>query len=147
MTTLTSNAVDTLNALLRASVAAQETYKTAIETVEKKADHGAIALRVLLDNHTKHVALLSEEVQRLGGDPDLSGGVWGKWASARESLASLFGDASALALLKDAEKHGIHVAESGLAELDEPARLIVKNRILTDLHEHLELLAALSKPL
>jgi hypothetical protein len=51
-----------------------------------------------------------------------------------------------LALLKDAEKHGIHVAESA-GRAGRAARLIVKNRILTDLHEHLELLDVLSKPL
>lgn len=147
MTTLTSTAVETLNAILKASVAAQETYKTAIETIERNSDRGAIALRVLLENHTRHVDLLSREIRRLGGDPDLSGGIWGKWASAREGLASLFGDDASLALLKDAEQHGIKVAEGGLPELDERGRALVKERILRELVEHLDLLDALSKPL
>lgn len=147
LATVISRSVDSLNALLRASLAAEECYARGIASLEKAAHRGAIALRALLASHERNITILRREILGLGGEPEVSSGLWGAWARANESFAALFGNASALEALQEAEEHGLRTARSALTALEEPERSLVEERVIPSLEGHIRLLEAMRTPL
>lgn len=106
--------LDTLNGLLRGELAATETYQQALQRVDN--EHGASQLALIRDEHSEAVSLLRKHIREFGGDPETSSGTWGTFAKAIEGTAQLFGNAAALAALKQGEEAGIVTYEKVAAE-------------------------------
>lgn len=106
--------LDTLNGLLRGELAATETYQQALQQVD--SEHGAAQLALIRDEHSEAVSLLRKHIREFGGDPETSSGSWGTFAKAVESTAQIFGNAAALATLKQGEEAGIASYERAAAE-------------------------------
>ncbi len=96
--------VEALNLLLRGELAAIETYRQALDKAAKET--GAAELEALQRDHRDASGLLWQRVQKLAGEPAKSSGAWGAFAKAIEGAAKLFGDVTALAILKEGEEHG-----------------------------------------
>jgi Domain of unknown function (DUF2383) len=96
--------VDALNLLLRGELAAIETYRQALDKAAKET--GAAELEALQRDHRDASGLLWQRIQKLAGEPAKSSGAWGAFAKAIEGAAKLFGDVTALAILKEGEEHG-----------------------------------------
>jgi uncharacterized protein DUF2383 len=144
--TLIANDVDTLNAVLRASLSAAAAYRSAIRRIERHGQGGAIALRVILQSHLKNAQKLRNEIRGLGGMPDEHTGAWGAFAKSMEGAASLFGSNAELAALKEAELHALHKGEEALAEggLERSAEDLLRGTVVRDFSRHVELLEALA---
>ena len=80
------NGIGKLNGFLRGEMAAVETYKQALELPDIDA-RARVTLRQCLLSHERRVAMLDQEIRRLGGDPVTSSGVWGKFAKLVEKGA------------------------------------------------------------
>ncbi len=139
----TSNAIDSLNALLRSSLSACETYQKAIRKIEKDKDRQAVALRVTLKDHADHAERLRHEILGLGGTPEASSGAWGAWAKAVEGAASFFGETTMLKALREGEQHALSLTLSALIELEGSALTLVRDTIQPSIVQHLELLEAI----
>lgn len=146
METAVSPAIDSLNNVLRSSIAASETYGKAIRKIESHQDHHAVALRVIYRNHLDHTSRLKREISRLGGKPDESSGAWGVVANTIEGAATLFGDAAAVRALKEGERHALSAAIDALPYLEPPAADYLLDTVTNDYVQHLELLDAILKP-
>lgn len=134
--------LDTLNGLLRGELAATETYQQALRQVDN--EHGAAQLAQIRDEHSEAVSLLRKHIREFGGDPETSSGTWGTFAKAVEGTAQLFGNAAALATLKQGEEAGISNYERAVAEEELP--LACKTMISTVLLPHTRAhLAALNR--
>ena len=132
--------LDQLNSLLRGEISAVETYKQAIEKVDDEHTSEATALRAIAQEHGEHAQALRDEIRRLGGEPDDSSGAWGAWAKTVEGTAKIFGDTSALKALKEGEEHGLKDYGEALDDLDEPARTLIRDRLIPAQQRHVELL-------
>jgi uncharacterized protein (TIGR02284 family) len=104
METTTENDIKQLNSFLRGELSAVETYDQCID----KVDDPTVAdpMRLLRESHRARSAALSDEVQRLGGEPATSSGVWGAVTKALEGSAKLFGTKAAVSVLEEGEDHG-----------------------------------------
>lgn len=132
-----TEAVDSLNELLRGERSAVETYNQALEKVGK--DAGADTLRKGLSNHKEAVSEISAEIMRLGGKPAETSGAWGTWASTVTGTAKLFGDAAALKALKEGEEHGVKEYNEILEDDDVPAAFKekIRNEFLPAQRQHI----------
>ena len=117
--------LDLLNGLLRGELAAIETYQQALQQVDQ--GHGATQLALIRDDHSDAASILRKQIREFGGDPETSSGVWGTLAQAVEGAASLFGNAAALAALRQGEETGL--ANYERAAVDERLPLACKTLI------------------
>jgi hypothetical protein len=125
----TASNVDHLNSFLRGEIAAVETYRMALEKLER----GGIArveLESCLRSHEQRVTLLSDAIRQLGGQPADSSGAWGTFAKAVEGGAKAFGDKAAIAALEEGEDHGLADYRRDLDDLDAIARRLVEAQLL-----------------
>jgi uncharacterized protein (TIGR02284 family) len=131
-----SDALTTLNQLLRGEMAAIETYRQALEAVED--GEPAEALRALRREHRDAADLLWHHVEAHGGSPSEGSGPWGSFAKAVEGTARLLGNQAAIKALKEGEEHGLKQYEEALRE-DLPADcvLLIRERLLPRQREHL----------
>jgi hypothetical protein len=145
-TTLTSNMVETLNGLLKTSLAAGKTYTIAIHKIERDRDREAIALRVIQRNHEENAGKLRAEIRRQGGDPEDKTGAFGVFSKAVEGVASLFGDSSAVRALREEEERALSQARRALGDLEGSARSLVSDVLIPSVTQHIELLEAVLSP-
>lgn len=143
LATLASKSVDSLNTLLRSSLAASEAYETAIRKIEREGDREAIALRVIQQEHLAHARKLRHQIVKLGGEPDGSSGAWGVLSGTIEKAATILGDGVAVGALREAEQHGVHRALQSIPDLEGNAAVLVMDTILPDLERHVEMLDAI----
>ncbi|MDQ5871490.1 MAG: PA2169 family four-helix-bundle protein [Acidobacteriota bacterium] len=132
--------VDQLNSLLRGEISSVETYEQAIRKVDDEHASDATALRAIAQEHGEAAQALRDEIRRLGGEADNSSGPWGVWAKVVEGTAKLFGDASALKALKEGEEHGLKDYREALDDVDEPARVLITNRLIPNQVRHIAVL-------
>ena len=132
-----------MNSLLRGELAALETYRQALEKVH--GDPAAAELQRLCDVHAAAVSSLRQRVIVHGGEPDVRSGAWGAFAAAVEGAAKLFGDAAAIAALKQGEKQGIADYEAALldADLAEDCLHLIESRLLPETRAHVLALEAM----
>lgn len=141
--TLESTAVDTLNDLLKSCLAASETYGVAINSIERRHDEASIALRVLQHDHAENAHVLQKAILALGGDPEHGPGASGFLSKAKEGVASLLGDESAIRALKDAEERCLANARSAAKDVDGSAREVLETMVIPRLAQHVTLLDGL----
>ena len=129
-TKLAEDTVDHFNSFLRGELSAVETYRQALEKI---TDSGISAtLRECQTSHQERVALLTEAIRRLGGEPSKSSGAWGAFAKMIEGSAKAFGERAAIAALEEGEDHGLADYRRELADLDPTARKFVETSLLPD---------------
>lgn len=131
---------DTLGALLRGELAAVETYQQAIDKLA--GGPGTAELRQILMDHREAAIDLRQHIQLAGGAAEDSSGVWGAFAKAAEGLASLLGNATALAALRQGEERGALAYENALAdeELSPAGRTLIRSQLLPRTQAHLSML-------
>lgn len=132
-TRTTSRTTEILNSLLRGELSAIETYSKAIH---KFPEAGAVRIleRIRAD-HLHSVSTLRDLIHRDGGHPSTDSGTWGAFAKTVESAASMLGHNSAIAALKQGEKHGLGEYEDALKDSELPGDI---KQTLRGLYEPLQ---------
>lgn len=135
-----SDALETLNELLRGEMSAIETYRQALDVVED--GEGAEVLRVLRVDHRDAADVLWHHVEAHGGQPSEGSGAWGAFAKAVEGAARLLGNRAALKALKEGEEHGLRKYEEALSGGGLPldCELLIRETLLPRQRGHLPVL-------
>ncbi|MFC5051935.1 PA2169 family four-helix-bundle protein [Rubritalea spongiae] len=144
--TLTERQIDcigTCNSLLRGELSAVETYEKAIEKFAH--DEEVATLRRIKDEHQTSVLELRENIRQMGGEPDDDSGAWGSFANTVQGAANLLGDDSAVAALKQGEKHGLKEYEDAIEESSTmpECRSLIETQWLPRVKSHIRALDAL----
>lgn len=131
---------DTLSALLRGELAAVETYQLALDKLA--GGPGTAELRQILTDHREAAIDLRQHIQLAGGAADDSSGVWGAFAKAVEGLATLLGNATAFAALRQGEESGAKAYQRALAseEISPASRTLIHSKLLPRTQGHLSML-------
>ena len=137
--------VDVLNSFLRGEISAVETYRQALEKVERPQVRSQ--LQDCMSSHAQRVTLLSEQIRTLGGTPSTSSGVWGAFAKAVEGGAKTFGEKAAIAALEEGEDHGRNDYRRDLDKLDVATRQVVQTRVVPEQQRTHDAMSALKKTL
>lgn len=137
--------VDVLNSFLRGEISAVETYRRAIEKIERPQIR--TQLQDCMQSHAQRVTLLSEQIRTLGGTPAEGSGVWGTFAKAVEGGAKTLGDKAAVAALEEGEDHGRNDYKRDLEKLDVATRQVVQTRVMPEQLKTHDAMSALKKTL
>ena len=147
MQTSTNNTdVDQLNSFLRGEISAVETYRMALE----KIDRGSVArakLETCQRSHQDRVAILRDAVTAHGGEPATSSGPWGVFAKAVEGGAKLLGEKVAIAALEEGEDHGLKDYRSDIQKCDADTRQLVTAKLLPQQEQTHRMMSNLKKQL
>lgn len=130
----------TLNSLLRGELSAIETYEQAL--VQVANEPGVGDLRHIAEEHRQAAEVLRRHIVERGGKPSADSGAWGTVVRTVEGAAKLFGNSSALEVLKTGEQHGVNSYESALRDenLDEPCKELIRSTLLPQTQAHLPVL-------
>jgi demethoxyubiquinone hydroxylase (CLK1/Coq7/Cat5 family) len=141
----TQKNVEQLNSFLRGEISAVETYRQALEALKSSTFGARIA--ECKRSHEQRVAILTEEIRRLGGTPAQSSGAWGAFAKAVEGGAAALGEKAAIAALEEGEDHGNADYKRDVSKLDPGVRTVIEQKVLPlQTRTHAEL-SALKKQL
>jgi len=141
----TQKNVEQLNSFLRGEISAVETYRQALEALKSSTYRTKIA--ECKQSHEQRVALLTEEIRRLGGTPAQSSGAWGSFVKVVEGGAAALGEKAAIAALEEGEDHGKADYQRDVAKLDPPVRTVIEQRVMPlQMRSHSEI-SALKKQL
>lgn len=105
-----------LNSLLRGEMSAVETYGIARDKVSALGPQGEINKN--LDSHQERVALLTQRILALGGEPAHSSGAWGAFAKMVEGVSAVLSESAAIAVLEEGEDKGIRDYKAALNDVD-----------------------------
>jgi len=144
----TQKNVEQLNSFLRGEVSAVETYRQALEAIKspKSPAYGA-KLAACKQSHEQRVAILTEEIRRLGGTPATSSGAWGSFVKLVEGGAAALGESAAIAALEEGEDHGNADYKRVISKLEPAVRTVIEQKVLPlQLRSHAEI-SALKKQL
>jgi uncharacterized protein (TIGR02284 family) len=130
MTEPREKSVELLNSFLRGEISAVETYRQALEKVEKPQLH--TPLQECMKSHAQRVTILSEQIRAFGGTPSTSSGAWGAFAKAVEGGAKVLGDKAAISALEEGEDHGRNDYRRDLEKLDSASRQIIETRVIPE---------------
>lgn len=123
-----SQNIDKLNSFLRGEISAVETYRQALESLS--STNLAAPLAENKQSHELRVAILTEEIRKLGGTPAEGSGAWGAFVKLIEGGAAVLGEKTAVLALEEGEDHGNKDYRSDVDKLDGACRAIVEQRIL-----------------
>lgn len=138
-----NNTPDTLVGLLKGEMSAMETYQKALEKVDGYPE-GAQLRQIYMD-HSHAVQVLRNLLMRYQVELPNSSGAWGTFANAVQSVANLFGDATALRALKLGEENGIKDYQKAL---DDPSvstdiKAVIRSDLLRKSETHVPVLDSL----
>jgi demethoxyubiquinone hydroxylase (CLK1/Coq7/Cat5 family) len=128
MTDIQAKNVDQLNSFLRGEISAVETYRQALEALADST-HTSTILECKR-SHEERVAILSDEIRRLGGDPVTSSGAWGSFAKLVQGSASVLGEKTAIAALEEGEDHGNEDYERDVSKLEPTVRAVIEQKVV-----------------
>jgi demethoxyubiquinone hydroxylase (CLK1/Coq7/Cat5 family) len=141
----TQKNVEQLNSFLRGEISAVETYRQALEALKTSTYGSRIA--ECKQSHEQRVAILTEEIRRLGGTPAEGSGAWGAFAKAVEGSAAVLGENAAIAALEEGEDHGNADYKRDVSKLDPAVRAVIEQQVIPlQLRTHAEM-SALKKQL
>jgi demethoxyubiquinone hydroxylase (CLK1/Coq7/Cat5 family) len=141
----TQKNVEQLNSFLRGEISAVETYRQALEALKSPTYRGKLA--ECKQSHEQRVAILTEEIRKLGGTPAESSGAWGAFVKAVEGGAAALGENVAISALEEGEDHGNADYKRDVSKLDPMVRSVIEQRVLPlQLRSHQEM-SALKKQL
>ncbi|BDS06801.1 hypothetical protein NT6N_18410 [Oceaniferula spumae] len=131
------------NSLLRGELSAVETYEQAIDKFGHEGQ--GMPLRRIKEEHQASVRDLKDSITAMGGIPDDESGAWGTFATAVQGAANLFGDNSAVAALKQGEKHGENEYEEALEKdcIMPSCRSQIQTKLLPRVKSHISTLDSL----
>jgi hypothetical protein len=124
-----NSSVEQLNSFLRGELSAVETYRMALEKLDKNSE-ARFDLEANLTSHQDRVAMLRNAIVLCGGEPAEGSGPWGVFAKAIEGGARLFGDKAAIAALEEGEDHGLKDYKKDSDELAAEPRRLMNSRLL-----------------
>jgi uncharacterized protein (TIGR02284 family) len=128
MTDIQEKNVDQLNSFLRGEISAVETYRQALEALEDSTHRST--LMECKRSHEQRVAILTEEIRKLGGEPAESSGAWGSFAKLVQGGASALGEKTAIAALEEGEDHGNEDYERDVSELNADVRAVIEQKVI-----------------
>jgi len=120
-----------LNSFLRGEIAAVETYDQAIDKLAGEPVLGQ-TLGSCRNSHQRRVELLKDEIERLGGEPEDTGGAWSGFARLVEGGAKVFGKKSAISALEEGEDQGRDDYRDHLKDLSPDVRDLVGGTLLPE---------------
>jgi demethoxyubiquinone hydroxylase (CLK1/Coq7/Cat5 family) len=120
--------VEQLNSFLRGEISAVETYRQALDSL--KTPSCTTQLAECKRSHEERVAILTEEIRKLGGTPAQSSGPWGTFAKLVEGGASALGEKAAVAALEEGEDHGNADYKRDVKKLDGSVRSIIEEKVV-----------------
>jgi Domain of unknown function (DUF2383) len=140
------SSVDQLNHYLRGEISAVETYRMALD----KLDKGSTARNELedcLQSHQSRVMLLRDAITAAGGTPAKDSGPWGVFAKVVEGSARILGDKVAVSALEEGEDHGLKDYKADASDLDSKGRALVATRLMPEQQRTHERMSWLKKRL
>src|SRR4051812_2164421 len=140
------SSVDQLNEFLRGEISAVETYRMALDKLDKGSPARA-ELDACLQSHQARVMLLRDAVVTAGGKPADGSGPWGVFAKAVEGGARILGDKAAVAALEEGEDHGMKEYKVNDADLDPTTRALVSSQLMPEQRRTHERMSTLKKRL
>ena len=117
-----------LQGLLRAEMAAFETYELALQSIDHVGLHQT--LQEILTSHGRRVDQIRARVAWLGAEPAKSSGVWGAFAKVFQAGADLLGNRAAIAALEQGEDHVLALYGEDLARFDLKTQQMIQNELL-----------------
>jgi hypothetical protein len=140
------SSIDQLNHYLRGEISAVETYRMALDKLDK-ASPARGDLESCMQSHQARVMLLNEAVVTAGGVPVEGSGPWGVFAKAVEGGARILGDKLAVSALEEGEDHGLKDYKANTDDLDAQARTLVASRLMPEQRRTHDRMSSLKKRL
>lgn len=124
----TKSSIDQLNSFLRGEISAVETYRMALDKLDRTST-ARDELLINLKSHEDRVMALQEAIAALGGKPAASSGPWGAFAKTVEGTAKVLGDKAAVSALEEGEDHGLKDYKKDADDVDPECQHIVTKLI------------------
>lgn len=131
-----SKVVRTLNSLLRSEISATESYSQTIPRVARRASDVEV-LRAIAQEHSTAVKTIRSEIERHGGKPEETSGVWPALTKTVDGPASVFGDAVALQTLKDGEERGLEDYRDALQRVSQTTGEFIARSLIPAQEQHI----------
>lgn len=125
-----SGTVEQLNSFLRGELSAVETYKLALDRLERSEFRPTLVQ--CSRSHEERARLLTEAILGRGGEPADGSGAWGSLVRLLERSAAAISESAAVAVLEEGEDHGRDEYVRNLDELDVSARQLVEYAVLPE---------------
>jgi len=142
----TKSSIDQLNQFLRGEISAVETYRMALEKLDRTSA-AREEVEACMQSHQARVMLLRDAIVTAGGTPAEGSGPWGVFAKAVEGGARILGDKVAVAALEEGEDHGIKEYRVDDAKLDPSTRALVASQLMPEQRRTHERMSSLKKRL
>ncbi|MGH7710679.1 MAG: hypothetical protein ACREOG_05315, partial [Gemmatimonadaceae bacterium] len=139
----TTKIVRTLNWLLRSEISATQTYGLAIPQVADNRPDDVEVLRTIAREHDVTVQRFREAIERVGGKPDESTGVWPGFVKTVSGPGKVFMKAAALKALRDGEEHSLNDFRNALPQLNAEAGTMISEALIPARLKHIDELEAL----
>lgn len=137
--------LNTLNSFLRGELAAVESYRQAIDKVDKPPIK--TQLDTCLRSHEQRVSVLKQQIQSLGGEPVQSSGSWGTVGKVIAGAAGMLSDKAAVAALEEGEDRVRDDYNQDLDKLDPSARQVVQEQLIPEQQRTHAAMSSLKKTL
>lgn len=122
--------INHLNSFLRGELAAAETYRLALDSLELSPHRPTLVQ--CSRSHEERARLLTEAILGRGGEPADSSGAWGSLVRMIERGAASISESAAIAVLEEGEDHGRDDYLRDLDELEPTARQLIEFTILPE---------------
>jgi len=125
------SSITQLNQYLRGEISAVETYRMALDKLDK-ASTARSDLEACLQSHRERVMMLKDAIITAGGKPVERSGPWGMFAKVVEGGAGILGDEAAVAALEEGEAHGLTDYTADADDLDTAAHPLLAKRLMPE---------------
>jgi uncharacterized protein (TIGR02284 family) len=125
---MASTDVETLNGFLRGEISAVETYRQALGHVTDERIRSQ--LEDCLHDHEHRVDALRERIEKLGGTPSKSSGLWGTFTKLMQAGANALGEKTAIQALEEGEDRGLSDYQRDMDKTHGEARRFVRMELL-----------------
>jgi hypothetical protein len=142
----TKSSIEQLNSFLRGEMSAVETYRMALDKLDRTST-ARDQLLVNLKSHEDRVLALHEAITAAGGTPAEGSGPWGTFAKIVEGAAKALGEKAAVAALEEGEDHGLKDYKAEIDDLDPTCRQLVINQLIPQQQQTHDRLSALKRRL
>jgi hypothetical protein len=142
----TKSSIDQLNSFLRGEMSAVETYRMALDKLDRTST-ARDQLLVNLKSHQDRVIALRDAIVAAGGTPAKGSGPWGAFAKIVEGTAKALGEKAAVAALEEGEDHGLKDYKAEIDDLDPTCRHLVVEQLIPQQQQTHDRLSALKRQL
>ena len=142
----TKSSIDQLNSFLRGEMSAVETYRMALDKLDRTST-ARDELLINLKSHEDRVMALQDAIVAAGGTPAKGSGPWGTFAKIVEGAAKTLGEKVAVAALEEGEDHGLKDYKADVDELEPACRQLVMSQLIPQQQQTHDRLSALKRHL